>query len=170
MPKTYYYKGKTIEIADWMSECAPCEDYCCSPFISFHDDQFGTVPELHNDIHRIFRRNRFSTDVNYADLEQSLRLASRFLEAPSVLGYVNTIVYGEVRDREGHEVDICSLDDDEFLERQPATWPDTEIYILPSREHNNPIVLSCRGCQKVLGSSTERCRPLSWKCRFLSVT
>ena len=63
-----------------------------------------------------------------------MRLASRFLEAPSVLGYVNTIVYGEVRDREGHEVDICSLDDDEFLERQPATWPDTEIYILPSRE------------------------------------
>lgn len=101
----------------------PCRDYCCSRFVRFKSETIETLRDLETPIHPIFRRKNFSTSIDYSSLEPSLRLASRLLESPALVEYINAVVDGEVKNFKGEVIDVRNIDSHTFWTQLPSTWP-----------------------------------------------
>jgi hypothetical protein len=79
-------------------DAKPCQDYCCSSFATFQDEQITRTPDLTNPIHQIFRRSNF-TNISQRDydlLRPSLQLASLLLQSDALIPFILTIVDGEI--------------------------------------------------------------------------
>jgi hypothetical protein len=86
-------------------ESKRCDDYCCSLFANFVDDELTKTPDLTNHIHPIFRRTNFNggelSRDDYELLKPSLQLASLFFESESLIPYLVTMFDGKVQTENG---------------------------------------------------------------------
>ena len=85
-----------------------CDDYCCSLFANFVDDELTKRPDLTNHIHPVFRRTNFNGGAlsrdDYELLKPSLQLASLFLESESLIPFLVTMFDGKVQIENGETV------------------------------------------------------------------
>ena len=104
---------------DTSMKCQQCNDYCCSLFANFVDDELTKTPDLTNHIHPIFRRTNFNggqlSRDDYELLTPSLQLASQFLESESLVPFLVTMIDGKVQTESGltiHRSQVAMFNDE----------------------------------------------------------
>lgn len=78
-----------------MSSPDKIDDFSISPFCATEDVSNIQLGDLSNDIHPIFARCNWATDIDYAALEPSLRLASLPITKRCLLRFWHTLFHGE---------------------------------------------------------------------------
>lgn len=75
-----------------------CHSFCCSPFVTYSDPPLTKTPDLQNEIHPLFARERFTDQsIDYSLIELPLRLISQWLTLDAVVRLIVVMADGELK-------------------------------------------------------------------------
>ncbi len=114
--------------------------YCCSDFLTYKDTPFSDIPDLQGQYHPIF--NNLSSGLDRQILEMPLQLASRLIQAPALIPFINVLSRGKVVDMAGN----------------PKSWPEVHAANAHHRKHgtwSEMIAIHPPGSEDKLNETTK---------------